>query len=272
MSSARWRWHYPTKRRDQATESPEVPSALWQWEYGWMSPGRRAVAATWKALRRPLPGLLVAAGAFAVGVLLASGPDSTAANWQLRHQLGAAERQLQARQGELELVRLELGHMNTVMANSSRYRIPADLAGQIYDIALSEGVDPDIAFRLVSVESEFTPHAVSPKGAIGLTQLMPGTAREINPRLTRADLFHHETNLRLGFSYLRELIRAYDGNLRLALLAYNRGPAVVDALRKQGRDPENGYSRAVIPATARKVARPPEIPPAPVLDMVPADR
>lgn len=247
MSSALWRSSFPTGRPDRAPAEAAVPSVVWQWEYGWMSPGRRVVAALWRALRRPLPGVLVAAGAFGIGVLLASGPDSTAANYQLRHRLSATERQLQAREGELELVRLELGHMNTVMANSSHYRIPADLAGQIYDIALSEGIDPEIAFRLVSVESEFTPHAVSPSGAIGLTQMMPGTAREMNPRLTRADLFHHETNLRLGFSYLRELIHEYDGNLRLALLAYNRGPAVVDALRKQGHDPENGYSRAVIP-------------------------
>ncbi len=250
MSSSLWRWHYPTKRADRATESVEVPSVVWQWEYGWMSPGRRAVAATWKALRRPLSGVVVAAGAFGIGVLMASGPNSTAANWQLRHQLNATERQLQARQGELELVRLELGHMNAVLANSSRYRIPADLAGQIYDIALSEGIEPEIAFRLVSVESEFTPHAVSPSGAIGLTQMMPSTAKEMNPRLSRDDLFHRETNLRLGFSYLRELIHEYDGNLRLALLAYNRGPVVVDALRKKGQDPENGYSRAVIPTAA----------------------
>lgn len=250
MASARWRWHYSTERRNAASESPEVPSVLWQWEYGWMSPGRRLVASVWQVLRRPLPGVLVAAGAFGVGVLLASGPDSTAASWQLRHQLNATERQLQARSGELELVRLELNHLNAVMANSSRYRIPADLAGQIYDIALSEGIEPEIAFRLVSIESEFTPHAVSPKGAIGLTQMMPSTAKEMNPRLSREDLFHRETNLRLGFTYLRELIHEYDGNLRLALLAYNRGPIVVDALRKQGRDPENGYSRAVIPATA----------------------
>ncbi len=255
MSSALWRWHYPTGRPDRAaTETSEVPSVMWQWEYGWMGPGRRALAATWKVLRKPLPGLILALGAFGVGTLLGSGPQSTAANWQLRHRLTAAERQLQARQGELELVRLELGRVNAVMTNSSRYRIPADLAGQIYDIALSEGIEPEIAFRLVSVESEFTPHAVSPAGAIGLTQMMPGTAREMNPRLKREDLFHRETNLRLGFSYLRELIHEYDGNLRLALLAYNRGPVVVDALRKKGQDPENGYSRAVIP-TAANVTR-----------------
>ena len=118
-----------------------------------MSPGRRLVASVWQVLRRPLPGVLVAAGAFGVGVLLASGPDSTAASWQLRHQLNATERQLQARSGELELVRLELNHLNAVMANSSRYRIPADLAGQIYDIALSEGTERALVADLVPAAS-----------------------------------------------------------------------------------------------------------------------
>ncbi len=251
MSSSLWRWHYATGRARRPVEPTEVPSVMWQWEYGWMSPGRRALATAWKVLRKPLPVVLVVAGAFGTGVLLGSGPDSSVATWQLRYQLKAAQGQLQARQGELELVRLELNRVNAVIGNSSRYGIPADLAGQIYDVALSEGIDPDIAFRLVAVESEFTNHAVSPQGAIGLTQVMPSTARQMNPRLTREDLFHRETNLRLGFSYLRDLIRTYNGNLRLALLAYNRGPAVVDAIRKQGGNPENGYARAVLTEDVR---------------------
>ncbi len=241
-----WKRGYAKGRASRPMQPTEVPSVLWQWEYGWMSPGRRALLAIWRIASKPLPGVLVAVGAFSVGMLLGAGPDSTAVSWQLRHQLGTAERRLEAREGELELVRLQLAHMNVVMANSARYRIPADLSGQIYDVALSEGIDPDVAFHLVAVESEFTGSAVSPKGAIGLTQVMPSTAREMNPRLTRDDLFHRETNLRLGFSYLRDLIRTYDGNLRLALLAYNRGPAVVDALRKRGRNPDNGYAGAVL--------------------------
>ncbi len=229
---------------------PGVPSVLWQWEYGWMSPGRRVLGAIWAVVRRPLPGMLIAASAYAAGALMASSPRVTTTNWQLRHRANAAEKELQARQGELDLVRLELGRVNAVMANSARYHIPADLSAQIYDIALSEGIDPDLAFRLVSVESEFTRTAVSPAGAVGLTQMMPSTARQIDPRLTREDLFHRETNLRLGFSYLRELINSYGGDLRLALLAYNRGPAVVDAIRRQGGNPENGYTRAVLPRAA----------------------
>ncbi len=248
MASRAWKRMVETGAAKLSPVEPirETPSVVWQWEYGWMSPGRRLLAAAWRAALRPLPGVLVAVSAFAAGVLLASGPDSTAANWQLRHRIATAERELRSRQGELELTRLELGRVNAVMVNSARYRIPADLSAQIYDIALSEGIDPDVAFRLVSVESEFTRTAVSRAGAVGLTQVMPSTARQLNPRVTRDDLFHRETNLRLGFSYLRDLIQAYGGDLRLALLAYNRGPATVDAIRKQGGDPENGYSRAVL--------------------------
>jgi len=252
MASNAWKRLYGTAGQQPAGEAGgERRSVVRQWEYGLTSPGRRVLAALWRTALRPLPGVLVAAGAFAAGVLMASGPDSTTANWQLRHRVTTDERELRARQGELELVRLELGRVNAVMANSARYRIPADLSAEIYDIALSEGIDPDIAFRLVSVESEFTRTAVSRAGAVGLTQVMPSTARQMNPRLTRDDLFHRETNLRLGFSYLRDLIQAYGGDLRLALLAYNRGPAVVDAIRKQGGDPENGYARAVLATPAR---------------------
>jgi len=119
------------------------------------------------------------------------------------------------------------------------------LAESIYDLALEENIDPDIAFGLVRTESEFKPTAQSHVGAVGLTQLMPATARWMRPGTQVADLRKPEINLSIGFRYLSELIDKYDGDKRLALLAYNRGPGTVDRVLKRGGDPDNGYAKAV---------------------------
>jgi soluble lytic murein transglycosylase-like protein len=164
----------------------------------------------------------------------------------LLEQLVATQEALTARTGELQLARIELRRMQTVVDYSRRYRIPADLAASIHDIAISEGVDPRLAFSLVRVESGFSRGAVSSAGAVGLTQVMPTTAFELQPDLRYPDLFERGTNLRLGFRYLRKMLRQFNGDLHLALLAYNRGPGTVDEIRSTGGDPSNGYSTAVI--------------------------
>ena len=119
------------------------------------------------------------------------------------------------------------------------------LAESIYDLALEEKIDPDIAFGLVRTESEFKTTATSHVGAIGLTQLMPATARWMRPGTQVNDLRNPEVNLSIGFRYLRELIDKYEGDERLALLAYNRGPGTVDRVLKRGGNPDNGYAEAV---------------------------
>ena len=126
-----------------------------------------------------------------------------------------------------------------------RYDISYELASAIRNAATREGIDPDLAFRLVRVESEFKERAVSPVGALGLTQLMPATAAEMQPGITREEIFDRDTNLRLGFKYLRWLLRAYDGDVDNALHAYNRGPGTVDRIRARGGDPANGYASKV---------------------------
>jgi len=75
---------------------------------------------------------------------------------------------------------------------------------------------------------------------------MPATGRALQPGLERADLFDPETNLRLGFRYLRELLAMYDGDVDLALHAYNRGPTIVNRILREGGDPANGYANAVL--------------------------
>ena len=129
---------------------------------------------------------------------------------------------------------------------AGRYGIPHDLAEDIYAAAERERIDPELGFRLVRVESEFHERAVSPVGALGLTQLMPATAAELQPGISREEIFHRETNLRLGFRYLRFLLRYYDGDVREALHAYNRGMGTVARIRAEGGDPANGYARKVL--------------------------
>jgi soluble lytic murein transglycosylase-like protein len=128
---------------------------------------------------------------------------------------------------------------------AERFRIPADLADDIYWAAVKERIDPQLAFRLVRAESSFKSSAVSPVGAVGLTQVMPATANWLFPGTRSDDLMVPRFNLRVGFRYLRHLLDTYD-DPHLALLAYNRGPGRVDSLIDAGEDPGNGYPELVL--------------------------
>ena len=92
---------------------------------------------------------------------------------------------------------------------------------------------------------------MSKVGAIGLTQLMPRTAAWLLPGTSKADLVNPDVNLPLGFKYLKSLIDRYNGNTRMALLAYNRGPGIVDRVLRQGKDPNNGYADKVLGGAQR---------------------
>ncbi|MBL0172930.1 MAG: transglycosylase SLT domain-containing protein [Gemmatimonadaceae bacterium] len=142
--------------------------------------------------------------------------------------------------------RESLSRWHRIYTYSTRYRIKPDLARRVYDAAVTAGIEPELGFRLVRVESVFDTKATSPVGAVGLTQLMLGTAREFEPNVTRELLLDPDVNLRIGFKYLRSLIREYKGNLKLALLVYNRGPAAVQNALSLGMDPTNGYESIVM--------------------------
>ncbi len=171
-------------------------------------------------------------------------------------ELRSLEQSLEATRGELAVARLQLERADAIIDYSTHYNIAADLAAAVYDVALAEGVDPALGFRLVKAESNFKPRAKSKVGAIGYTQVLPSTARLYEPGLTTAQLYDRSTNLRLGFRYLRDLLERYEGNpeakLRLALLAYNRGPSKVQELLDAGRDPQNGYAATVMKGYRRK--------------------
>jgi hypothetical protein len=80
--------------------------------------------------------------------------------------------------GELDLALAQIERANAIMKYSTRYKITADLAAAIHDIAVAEGLEPDLGFRIVRAESEFKERATSPVGAVGLAQVMPSTARD----------------------------------------------------------------------------------------------
>jgi soluble lytic murein transglycosylase-like protein len=128
-----------------------------------------------------------------------------------------------------------------------RYGVARELAQKIVDMALAEGIDPELGFRMVRVESGFKSSARGARGAAGLLQLMPSTARTVDRDVdTRKELLDPTTNLRVGFRYLHQMIERYDGDVRLGVLAFNRGEMAVDRALKNGHDPENGYSHKVL--------------------------
>ncbi|HUE95983.1 MAG TPA: lytic transglycosylase domain-containing protein [Longimicrobiaceae bacterium] len=217
------------------------------------------VAARKRPRREVMPairiGVLAIVSAFVAHEVGARSVDSSAgwiARAEARASVAGMRSELDAARGQIDIQGARLERLESAYQLSSRYGIGADLAMAIQDIALAEGIDPRIAFELVRVESGFNPRAVSPVGALGLTQLMPATAQIMSPGISRQQIFERETNLRLGFRFFNNLLTQYKGDVRLALLAYNRGPGTVDRLLAAGQDPGNGYATAVLGTRARQ--------------------
>jgi hypothetical protein len=138
-----------------------------------------AVAGTWERLsatqRLTLRGVGLLGAVLVVGALAgaqappaqASSDDDgsytgTAVQSQFRHLRVS----LDLTEGELELARLQLERAEDLLRFSAMYQIPADLTELIYDVAVSEGIDPDLAFRLVKLESAFNARADHPRAAV----------------------------------------------------------------------------------------------------------
>jgi len=100
---------------------------------------------------------------------------------------------------------------------------PTGIDQAVEKIAAQHGLRPELLHSVIKVESNYNPNAVSSKGALGLMQLIPATAR----RFGVADVFDPVENIQGGARYLRYLLDLYNWDFRLALAAYNAGEAAV---------------------------------------------
>jgi len=115
----------------------------------------------------------------------------------------------------------------------------AEVMVKIQEIAPSFNLDPALVLEVVRAESNFNPRARSHKGALGLMQLIPATARRFGVK----DPFDPDQNLRGGMAYLRWLQDRFDGDIRLALAGYNAGEAAVE---RHGGVPPYDETRAYV--------------------------
>jgi soluble lytic murein transglycosylase-like protein len=126
--------------------------------------------------------------------------------------------------------------------------VPAQFQPMLKQAATAANVSPTLLSALVWQESRWNPQAVSSKGAMGLAQLMPATARYlgVNPADPAANLIG-------GARYLRQLLDEFDGNVEKALAAYNAGPGRV---RNAGGVPAIAETRAYVASIVRHISYP----------------
>jgi len=129
-----------------------------------------------------------------------------------------------------------------------------ELIEEVLKAAKEFNLDPKLLLALIDIESDFRPSAVSPVGAIGLTQIMPATGKEIAKKLgvknyKTSMLYDPKINIRFGAEYISRLLSPvyFDGNIETALTAYNRGPGNVSKSYSD-KNPivSSNYSKSVL--------------------------
>ncbi len=118
------------------------------------------------------------------------------------------------------LERVDKGKKNLAKGKKEKIR------EQLKAIAIELGLDPSLALGMAKVESGYDPKRVSPKGAVGVLQVMPRLAKH-SFGISRKMLFYPEINIRIGLSWMKSLLKRFDHNLDLSLAAYNAGASRV---------------------------------------------
>lgn len=153
----------------------------------------------------------------------------------------------QLKRGEAAEVNLAfMAEVIPIIVKSIEYQIPADMAAAILKEAEKHNFDPDMVFKMIEVESGFRPNVTSSAGAVGLMQVRTIAAREVGYDVGMGELKNIRTNIHIGLVYLAYLEGIFDGDLRLALLAYNRGPGTVNRYLARRADPSNGYAARIV--------------------------
>ncbi len=160
-----------------------------------------------------------------------------------------------AREAEIAVIATALARKATGLTAGEVDAVARTVVGEAHRHAL----EPSLVLAVMHVESRYNNFAVSPVGAMGLMQVMPGTGEELAAQLGirwggPQSLFEPITNIRLGVAYLRQLSDRY-GSLSTALAAYNWGPGRIDRRLRLGTAMPEEYPSLVLEAYAERRGR-----------------
>lgn len=143
--------------------------------------------------------------------------------------------------------------MKTRASSPSTVVAPATVRETVEKVAAQQSIAPELIHSVIRTESNYDPYAVSSKGALGLMQLVPATARRFGVN----DVFDPVENILGGAKYLKYLLELYGGDYKLALAAYNAGEGNVS---KYGGIPPFPETRNYVEAVSKRLAAQPLTP------------